>query len=382
MINASGNTLIIDIRDELSFEYGHIDGAVNIPAEKLDKSDLPKDKKLLICCKSGLISDTEAEKLRELGYDAENLEGGYYGWLREKLSKEVVEDISQDAERSIQKKFRKEIWNRFTQSVNEYELIKPNDRIAVCISGGKDSMLMAKLIQMLHRHSKFPFEVKYLVMDPGYSPANREIIERNAKRLGIPITVFESDIFDSVYNVEKNPCYLCARMRRGHLYSKAQELGCNKIALGHHYDDVIETILMSMLYGGQIQTMMPKLNSTNFEGMQLIRPLYMVREDDIKRWRDYNGLRFIQCACKFTDTCTTCNNEENQSKRVEVKELIRTLKEKNPFVESNIFRSVENVNIDPVVGYKQHGIRHNFLEGYDDNPGYVPEAEKAAAETE
>lgn len=368
MINTSGNTLIIDIRDELSFEYGHIDGAVNIPAEKLDKSDLPKDKKLLICCKSGLISDTEAEKLRELGYDAENLEGGYYGWLREKLSKEVVEDISQDAERSIQKKFRKEIWNRFTQSVNEYELIKPNDRIAVCISGGKDSMLMAKLIQMLHRHSKFPFEVKYLVMDPGYSPANREIIERNAKRLGIPITVFESDIFDSVYNVEKNPCYLCARMRRGHLYSKAQELGCNKIALGHHYDDVIETILMSMLYGGQIQTMMPKLNSTNFKGMQLIRPLYMVREDDIKRWRDYNGLRFIQCACKFTDTCTTCNNEENQSKRVEVKELIRTLKEKNPFVESNIFKSVENVNLDTVVAYKQGGVRHHFLDTYDREP--------------
>lgn len=368
MINTSGNTLIIDIRDELSFEYGHIDGAVNIPAEKLDKSDLPKDKKLLICCKSGLISDTEAEKLRELGYDAENLEGGYYGWLREKLSKEVVEDISQDAERSIQKKFRKEIWNRFTQSVNEYELIKPNDRIAVCISGGKDSMLMAKLIQMLHRHSKFPFEVKYLVMDPGYSPANREIIERNAKRLGIPITVFESDIFDSVYNVEKNPCYLCARMRRGHLYSKAQELGCNKIALGHHYDDVIETILMSMLYGGQIQTMMPKLNSTNFKGMQLIRPLYMVREDDIKRWRDYNGLRFIQCACKFTDTCTTCNNEENLSKRVEVKELIRTLKAKNPFVESNIFKSVENVNLDTVVAYKQGGVRHHFLDTYDREP--------------
>lgn len=368
MINTSGNTLIIDIRDELSFEYGHIDGAVNIPAEKLDKSDLPKDKKLLICCKSGLISDTEAEKLRELGYDAENLEGGYYGWLREKLSKEVVEDISQDAERSIQKKFRKEIWNRFTQSVNEYELIKPNDKIAVCISGGKDSMLMAKLIQMLHRHSKFPFEVKYLVMDPGYSPANREIIERNAKRLDIPITVFESDIFDSVYNVEKNPCYLCARMRRGHLYSKAQELGCNKIALGHHYDDVIETILMSMLYGGQIQTMMPKLNSTNFEGMQLIRPLYMVREDDIKRWRDYNGLRFIQCACKFTDTCTTCNNEENLSKRVEVKELIRTLKAKNPFVESNIFKSVENVNLDTVVAYKQGGVRHHFLDTYDREP--------------
>ena len=180
--------------------------------------------------------------------------------------------------------------------------------------------------------------------------------------------MFESDIFDSVYNVEKNPCYLCARMRRGHLYSKAQELGCNKIALGHHYDDVIETILMSMLYGGQIQTMMPKLNSTNFEGMQLIRPLYMVREDDIKRWRDYNGLRFIQCACKFTDTCTTCNNEENQSKRVEVKELIRTLKEKNPFVESNIFKSVENVNLDTVVAYKQGGVRHHFLDTYDREP--------------
>lgn len=365
MINASGNTLIIDIRDELSFEYGHIDGAVNIPAERLDKSDLPKDKKLLICCKSGLISDTEAEKLRELGYDAENLEGGYYGWLREKLSKEVVEDISQDAERSIQKKFRKEIWNRFTQSVNEYELIKPNDRIAVCISGGKDSMLMAKLIQMLHRHSKFPFEVKYLVMDPGYSPANREIIERNAKRLGIPITVFESDIFDSVYNVEKNPCYLCARMRRGHLYSKAQELGCNKIALGHHYDDVIETILMSMLYGGQIQTMMPKLNSTNFEGMQLIRPLYMVREDDIKRWRDYNGLRFIQCACKFTDTCTTCAPDSRTvSKRMEIKQLIAKLKLVNPQVEYNIFKSVENVMLNQVIAYKDDEGRHSFLERF------------------
>lgn len=365
MINTSGDTLIIDIRDELSFEYGHIDGAVNIPADRLYESQLPKDKKLFICCKSGLISDTEAEKLRELGYDAENLEGGYYGWLREKLSEEVIEDISQDAERSIQKKFRKEIWNRFTKSVNEYELIKPNDKIAVCISGGKDSMLMAKLIQMLHRHSKFPFEVKYLVMDPGYSPANREIIERNAKRLGIPITVFESDIFDSVYNVEKNPCYLCARMRRGHLYSKAQELGCNKIALGHHYDDVIETILMSMLYGGQIQTMMPKLNSTNFEGMQLIRPLYMVREDDIKRWRDYNGLRFVQCACKFTDTCTTCNDGQNHSKRQETKELIRELKKSNPDVEKCIFSSVENVNIDTVLAYKKGGIKHSFLDEYD-----------------
>ena len=202
-------------------------------------------------------------------------------------------------------------------------------------------------------------------MDPGYSPENRKVIEDNARNLNIPITIFESDIFESVYHIEKSPCYLCARMRRGHLYSYAKELGCNKIALGHHYDDVIETILMGMLYGAQIQTMMPKLHSTNFEGMELIRPLYLVREDDIKAWRDYNNLHFIQCACKFTDTCTTCNNNENRSKRVEVKELIRNLKEVNPFVEGNIFKSVENVNIDTVVGYKQKGVRHHFLDDYD-----------------
>lgn len=224
---------------------------------------------------------------------------------------------------------------------------------------------MAKLFQELKLHNKFPFEVKFLVMDPGYSPAKRKVIEENAKILNIPITIFESDIFDSVYNVEKSPCYLCARMRRGHLYSFARELGCNKIALGHHYDDVIETILMGMLYGAQVQTMMPKLHSTNFEGMELIRPLYLVREDDIKAWRDYNGLHFIQCACKFTDTCTTCNNEENRSKRVEIKELIKTLKKTNPFVEGNIFKSVENVNLDTVVCYKQKGVRHHFLDEYD-----------------
>ena len=376
MINTSGNTLIIDIRDELSFEYGHIDGAVNIPAEKLDKSDLPKDKKLLICCKSGLISDTEAEKLRELGYDAENLEGGYYGWLREKLSKEVVEDISQDAERSIQKKFRKEIWNRFTQSVNEYELIKPNDKIAVCISGGKDSMLMAKLIQMLHRHSKFPFEVKYLVMDPGYSPANREIIERNAKRLGIPITVFESDIFDSVYNVEKNPCYLCARMRRGHLYSKAQKLGCNKIALGHHFSDVVETTVMSMFYGAQLQAMPPKLHSQNFEGMELIRPMYCIHEDDILSWKRYNDLEFIQCACRFTENCATCDNDVSVSKRQETKLLLRRLKRDNPNIEKSIFNSIHSVCLDTMVGYKSRGVTHTFTEIYNTRTEELKEQSK------
>ena len=226
-------------------------------------------------------------------------------------------------------------------------------------------MLMAKLFQELKRHHKFPFEVVFLVMDPGYSPENRKVIENNAKRLNIPITIFESNIFEAVFHVEKSPCYLCARMRRGYLYSKAKELGCNKIALGHHYDDVIETILMGMLYGAQMQTMMPKLHSSNFEGMELIRPLYLIREDDIKAWRDANGLHFIQCACKFTDTCTTCNNEENRSKRVEIKELIKKLKEVNQYVEGNIFKSVENVNLETVVAYKKDGVKHHFLDDYD-----------------
>lgn len=268
-------------------------------------------------------------------------------------------------EASIRGRFKKSIWSRFTKAVKEYELVKEGDCIAVCISGGKDSMLMAKLFQELHRYSKIPFDVKYLVMDPGYSPENRTVIKENARKLQIPITIFESDIFESVYHVEKSPCYLCARMRRGHLYHFAQTMGCNKIALGHHYDDVIETILMGMLYGAQIQTMMPKLHSTNFPGMELIRSLYLIREDTIKAWRDANNLHFIQCACKFTDTYTTCGNEENRSKRVEVKELIRTMKQTNPFVESNIFRSVENVNLDTVIGYKKDGKRCHFLDEYD-----------------
>ena len=233
----------------------------------------------------------------------------------------------------------------FTKALKIYKLVNEGDRVAVCISGGKDSMLMAKLFQELKRYSKVNFEVKYLVMDPGYNPENRKIIEDNARALNIPINIFESDIFKSVYNVKKSPCYLCARMRRGYLYKFAQELGCNKIALGHHYDDVIETILMGMLHGAQIQTMMPKLHSTNYPGMELIRPLYLVREDDIKAWRDYNGLHFIQCACKFTDTCTTCNDGQNHPKRQETKELIRELKKSNPDVEKCIFSSVENVTV-------------------------------------
>ena len=357
---------LIDIRSESEIAHGAIPGATVIPGEEIASSEqTDKTKKLIICCSRGRNSIDLAAELCEKGLDAESLEGGYIAWLMDYMKRQEEADFAKNVEQSLRKTYKKRIWSRFCRAINTYELVKPGDKIAVCISGGKDSMLMAKLFQELKRHNKFEFEVKYLVMDPGYNEANRHIIEENARRLNIPVTFFESNIFDAVYEIENSPCYLCARMRRGHLYAYAKELGCNKIALGHHYDDVIETILMGMLYGGQVQTMMPKLHSTNFEGMELIRPLYLIREDDIKSWRDYNDLHFIQCACKFTDTCTTCNNEENRSKRVEIKELIRTLKQKNPFVEGNIFKSVENVNLDTVVEYKTGGVRHNFLERYD-----------------
>ena len=362
---------IIDIRSEVEIAYGTMPNAINLkPDEIADSEKTDRSKKLIICCSRGQFSQEVADTLCEQGFEAYNLEGGYVSWLLSQMNSTTEtdeQDTAREIEQSLKKKFKKTIWSKFTKAINVYELIKPNDKIAVCISGGKDSMLMAKCFQELKKHSKFDFDVKYIVMDPGYSPANRKIIEGNAKKLNIPITIFESDIFDSVYNIEKSPCYLCARMRRGHLYNFAKEQGCNKIALGHHYDDVIETILMGMLYGAQIQTMMPKLHSTNFEGMELIRPLYLVREDDIKAWRDYNNLHFIQCACKFTDTCTTCNNEETRSKRVEIKELIKTLKKTNPMVEKHIFRSVENVNLDTVIAYKQNGVKHSFLERYDDS---------------
>lgn len=364
---------LIDMRDDLSYSYGNIPGSIHIPGEELLENpeqlalQYPGEK-LIIYCKKGENSKELVCSLQEKGIDAVSLQGGYLAWLMERMKeqpgKEQEREAYLDIEESIRKKFRKTIWCRFAKAIREYELVKEGDKVAVCISGGKDSMLMAKLFQELKRHNKFPFEVVFLVMDPGYSPENRQIIENNARKLNIPVTIFESDIFESVFNIEKSPCYLCARMRRGYLYHKAQELGCNKIALGHHYDDVIETILMGMLYGAQVQTMMPKLHSTNFEGMELIRPLYLVREDDIKKWRDYNDLHFIQCACKFTDTCTTCGGE-NASKRVEVKNLIRQLKETNPFVESNIFKSVENVNLSTIVAYKKDGVKHHFLDDYD-----------------
>ena len=365
----------IDVRDELSFAYGNIKGSVNIPGEKLlENAAEYTGRKLLLYCKRGEASLEAAEVLREHGADAVSLRGGYLAWLmadmQQRSEEKSDDEFAAEVEESIRKRFKKSIWSKFTKAINEYELVKEGDCVAVCISGGKDSMLMAKLFQELKRHNKFPFEVRFLIMDPGYSPENRKLIESNAKRLNIPVTIFESDIFESVFSVEKSPCYLCARMRRGHLYSKAKELGCNKIALGHHYDDVIETILMGMLYGAQMQTMMPKLHSTNFEGMELIRPLYLIREDDIKAWRDANELKFIQCACKFTDTCSSCAEDgQSKSKRLEVKKLIAELKKTNPFVEGNIFKSVENVNLSTIVAYKQNGVRHHFLDTYDDEAG-------------
>lgn len=270
-------------------------------------------------------------------------------------------------ERSINKKFRKEIWTPFVQAIKKYELIQSGDHIAVCISGGKDSMLLAKLMQILQRISDVPFEVTYLVMDPGYNPINRQKIESNAKLLEIPIVVFETNIFDIVNEIDKSPCYLCARMRRGNLYSKAKELGCNKIALGHHMSDVIETTLMGMLYGSQIQGMMPKLHSTNFEGMELIRPMYCILEENIIAWKNYNDLEFIQCACRFTENCTICDNGGGGSKRQEVKQLIKKLKKDNPTIETNIFNSIHNVSLDTLISYKQKGEVHSFLDTYDKN---------------
>lgn len=273
--------------------------------------------------------------------------------------------IQERAEVSIRKKFHKQLFSPFARACKTYQLIQEGDHIAVCISGGKDSMLMAKLFQEIQRHRQVNFKLSFIVMDPGYNKENRELIERNAKCLGIPITIFESEIFDAVDQIQKNPCYLCARMRRGYLYSKAKELGCNKIALGHHYDDVIETILMGMLYSGQIQSMMPKLHSTNFEGMELIRPMYLIREEDICKWRDYNELYFLQCACHFTEATKTFNEDgTTDSKRLETKRIIAELKKTNPYVESHIFKSVENVQLNTVIGYKKDGKRYHFLDEY------------------
>ena len=363
-IKMAHSVLTVDIRDKADFDNGHISGSVNMTAQQLMKYNFDEDCEVVVVCRNGRASEAAAEQLRQKGVDARSLDGGYSKWLFDSID---GSDRSREIEQSIRKKFARPIWSRFARAIIKYELVKPGDRIAVCISGGKDSMLLAKLFQELKAHNKFDFELRFLVMDPGYSAVNRSLIEKNAGILGIPIEIFETNIFNSVFNVRNNPCYLCARMRRGHLYNKAKEMGCNKIALGHHYDDVIETILMGMIYGGQVQTMMPKLHSANFEGMQLIRPMYLIREAEIKRWRDYNDLHFLQCACRFTEENTAVGQSgESDSKRLEIKHLIAELKQRNPQIEANIFRSVENVNLNTIISYKKNGEITHFLDGYND----------------
>jgi len=278
--------------------------------------------------------------------------------------------IQETAERSLIKTYRKSLWNPFIAAVKRYELVEPGDRIAVCISGGKDSMVLAKLMQELQRHTEQPFELMFLVMDPGYNPANRALILENAEKLGIPVQIFESDIFDVTVQVEKNPCYLCARMRRGFLYAKAQELGCNKIALGHHFSDVVETTLLGLFYGAQLQAMPPKLKSRNFPGMELIRPLYCVHEDAIIAWKNYNDLRFLQCACRFTEARDASGDGVGESKRQEMKVLLRQLKKTNPNIEKSIFRAIHGVQLDTFPGFKYRGKAYSFLDDYDGTAGF------------
>ena len=357
---------LVDTRDITSHEYGAIPNSICMQdiLEQAINHTLDKNKSYVLYCVNGRKSICLVYELQQLGYDSIDLINGYAGYLEKSML--VFDDsIQYKAERSIIKTYHKELLSPFLRALDKYQLIEEGDKIAVCISGGKDSMLMAKLFQEVHKFTKVKFDVVFLVMDPGYSELNRKVIEYNARVLGVPITIFESRIFDVVYSMEKSPCYICARMRRGHLYNKAKELGCNKIALGHHYDDVIETILMGIMYAGQIQTMMPKLKSENFEGMELIRPMYLIREKDIMNWRDYNNLHFIQCACHFTDTCSSCREDgTSNSKRMETKKLIEQLKKTNPVIEKNIFKSVENINLHNVIAYKTDDGWHNFLDDY------------------
>ena len=384
LLSDTRNKLILDLRNREDFDRMHILEAEWInpdpdtPLAEVIKEQIFADNSqtplpVYLYCYTGRITDDLAEELREEGIEAYSLKNGFSAYMLyefRKFSKdqEAMQERCKAIERSIIKKFRKEIWRKFTKAINEYDLIQDGDRIAVCISGGKDSMLMAKLFQELLRHGQQNFEVVYLVMNPGYNEINYETVMNNARLLNVPVTVFTTDIFDTVAGDEiaqGNPCYLCARMRRGHLYAKAQALGCNKIALGHHFDDIIETILMGMLYSGQIQGMMPKLHSTNFPGMELIRPMSYIHEDDIKHWASYNELQFIQCACRFTESCASCGGTEKGSKRAEVKRIIHRLKEDNPYIENNLYRSMDNVHLGTIREYRdKNGIRHNFLDDY------------------
>ncbi|MDO4499944.1 MAG: ATP-binding protein [Erysipelotrichaceae bacterium] len=358
------NYVLVDTRNEDSYEYGTIQYAINNRhiLKDLEEDKLDKNKSYILFCMYGNESKEIASKLREKGIDVTCIQGGYSSYLRFNLDRE---ELKEEVEKSLMKVYRKRLLSPFLKAINDYQMIQDGDKIAVCISGGKDSILMAKLFQALHKFSAIKFELVFMVMDPGYSKLNRELIEKNCRNLGIPVEIFETKIFDTVYDIEKSPCYLCARMRRGYLYSNAKRLGCNKIALGHHYDDVIETVVMGMFYGAQMQSMMPKLKSDNFEGMELIRPLYLVREKDIITWRDHHNLHFIQCACRFTENNHKVQDDgSSTSKRLEIKHLIKELKKTNPFVEKNIFKSTENVCLDNLIAYKKNGKRVHFLDEY------------------
>ena len=369
LITPGGKWVMLDIRSQEEFLRSSYPEALSIPQRQFEDdpegsiSRLDREKSYLVMCHTGDHSRDIVSLLQDHGIDAANLDGGWRAYLRLSLQRFMEEGQDEKRsektaaiERSIIKRFRKTVWSPFTKAVKDYQLIQEGDRIACCISGGKDSFLMAKLLQEL--------QMVFLCMNPGYNEDNWQIIKDNAKILGIDLTVFNTEIFDTVAEIDKNPCYLCARMRRGYLYSHAKELGCNKIALGHHYDDVIETILMGMLYAGKVETMMPRLKSQHFEGMELIRPLYLIREKDIKAWRDANELNFIQCACRFTENCLSCGGARG-SKRDDVKQLIADLARQDPVIEANLFRSVENVSLNAVIGYKdREGVRHSFLEEF------------------
>lgn len=377
LITPGGKWVMLDIRSQEEFLRSSYPEALSIPQRQFEEdpegsiSRLDREKSYLVMCHTGDHSRDIVSLLQDHGIDAANLDGGWRAYLRLSLQRFMEEDQDEKRsektaaiERSIIKRFRKTVWSPFTKAVKDYQLIQEGDRIACCISGGKDSFLMAKLLQELQRHGPVRFELVFLCMNPGYNEDNWQIIKDNAKILGVDLTVFNTEIFDTVAEIDKNPCYLCARMRRGYLYSHAKELGCNKIALGHHYDDVIETILMGMLYAGKVETMMPRLKSQHFEGMELIRPLYLIREKDIKAWRDANELNFIQCACRFTENCLSCGGARG-SKRDDVKQLIADLARQDPVIEANLFRSVENVSLNAVIGYKdREGVRHSFLEEF------------------
>ena len=381
-----GRFLLIDAREKAEYDYGAVPGCVYFSPEQLEsmaeQNDpaLPKDRLLVLYSSRDASSLALAAGLKERGFETCVLTGGYSAWALYSVQKRVNSAENSDSalpaaseiEKSIQKRFHGRLMGPFARAILKYNMIQEGDRIAVCISGGKDSMLMAKLFQEFQKHGHVPFELRFIVMDPGYNSNNRAMIENNLRLLGIPAEVFETRIFDAVYTIENSPCYLCARMRRGYLYRKAADLGCNKIALGHHYDDVIETALMGMLYSGQWSAMMPKLWSTNFPGMELIRPMYFIREEDIRLWRDANRLYFLQCACRFTEETAYADKEKGAhslSKRQETKQLIAQLKKTNPQIETNIFHATENVTIDKLLGYKKNGRRHSFLDTYSEQDG-------------